>query len=106
VILLIYLKIYETDNGKIITMCDQSLIDKVLEDENVCIDIKSYSDFYKGELVYVKDVPPIDELKDMDCANVIGEEAVDIAIKRLIINTNSIKFVNKIPYAQSFKMNG
>lgn len=103
---MIYLKIYETENGKIVAMCDQSLIDKVLEDGTVSIDIKTYSDFYKGKLVDEKSIPSAEELGDMDCANIIGEESVEIAIKRLIIDNGSIKFVNGIPYAQSFKMKG
>ena len=49
---MIYIKIHETEHGaKILAMCDKSLIGKVLEEGNVYIDLKLYSDFYTGELI-------------------------------------------------------
>ncbi len=103
-ILLIYLKIYETENGKIIAMCDEDLIDKIFEDNELYIDIKNYSDFYKGDLKNANDIPSIEELGNINSANIIGNESTKIAIKKSIIDKTSIKLVAGIPYAQSFRM--
>lgn len=101
---LIYIKIHETESGRIVAMCDESLIGKVIEDGDVEIDLKTYSDFYKGGLVGPDGVPSIDELEDMSSANIIGRESVAIAIDKGIIRERSVKIVCGVPFAQSFRI--
>ncbi len=97
------MKIHETQNGKIIAMCDESLIDKVLRDGELILDIKSYADFYRGSLITVQQFADVSTSK-MSSANIVGREAIDAAIKKKVIDEGHVKMINGVPYAQAFKV--
>ena len=101
---MIYIKIHDTENGHIIAMCDSSLIDKVLKEGDIEINIKDYSDFYRGELVDTNKAAEMVDQKRLYSANIVGKESIDAAILGAIIHKDSVKKVNKIPYANAFKV--
>lgn len=102
---MIYIKIYGTDNGSVLAMCDESLIDKVLEQGDFVIDIKSYSSFYKGDLVNKEKAKNMIENADaVYSANVIGKESVEVAIEEKIIDKASVQKIKSTPYAQAYRM--
>jgi hypothetical protein len=101
---LIYIKIHNTESGRIVAMCDESVIGKIIEEEDVEIDLKTYSDFYKGRLVGPEGVPSINELEDMSSANIVGKESVAIAIDKGIIGERSVRIVCGVPFAQAFRI--
>lgn len=101
---MIYLKIHNSQNGKVVAMCDESLIDTVLSDGMAEMDIRSYSGFYKGDLVEKESVPAVEELEDLDSVNIVGSESVDIAVEKSLISMDSVKKIGDVPYAQAFKM--
>jgi len=85
-------------------MCDESLIDKVLEEGNILINIKGYADFYKGSLIPAREFGEI-STKNMITANIVGQEAVSTAIRNKVIDQTHVKRVNGVPYAQAYKVN-
>ena len=101
---MIYIKIHNTENGNIVAMCDSSLIDKTLKEGELEINIKDYSDFYKGELVNTDKAVGMLNPKRLYSANIIGNESIDAAIKGEIIHRDSVRTVNKVPYANAFKI--
>lgn len=101
---MIYIKVHDTDNGQMVAMCDSSLIDKVLVEGNVEINIKDYSDFYKGQLVSEEKAIGMLKPHSLYSANIIGKESVDAAIKGKIILLESVKKVKGVPYANAFKI--
>ncbi len=101
---MIYIKIHDSENGKIIGMCDSSLINKVLIDGELEINIRDYSEFYKGELVSVEKAAEMLDPKKVYSANIIGRESVDAAIRGQIIHKDGIMKVRDIPYANAFKI--
>ncbi len=100
---MIYVKIHETETGKIVAMCDESLIDKVLQEGKVLLDIKGYSDFYKGSLITAEQFAEI-STSNMTSANIVGSEAVDAAIAKKVIERGHVKTVKGIPYAHAYKV--
>lgn len=100
---MIYLKIHETQNGKIIAMCDESLINKVLREGELVLDIKGYADFYKGALITAEQFAEV-SINRMSSANVVGREAIDAAIKKKMIGQGHVKMIKSVPYAQAFKV--
>ena len=98
---MIYVKIHDTDEGTIIAMCDESLIDRVLEEGDTYIDIKGYSEFYKGELMSAKEFNGLDIVR-VDSANIVGEEAVALAIGRGLIEEKTVKRAAGVPYAHAY----
>ncbi len=101
---MIYIKIHDTENGKMIAMCDSTLIDKVLKEGEIEINIRDYSDFYKGELVGVEKAAGMLDPKKLYSANIVGKESVEAAIKGGVILKESVRKVKSIPYANAFKI--
>lgn len=101
---MIYIKVHKTENGDIIAMCDSSLIDKVLVQGEVEINIRDYSEFYKGELVSEAKAKSMIKPERLYSANIIGNESVEVAIKSHIISRENVKRVEKVPYAHAFKL--
>ncbi len=101
---MIYIKIHDTENGDIIAMCDSHLIDKVLKEGDLEINVKDYSDFYKGELVDVEKAVGMLNPEKLYSANIIGKESVDAAIKGAIIHKDGVMKVSGIPYANAFRI--
>ncbi len=99
---MIYLKKYTTDNGVMLAMCDVDLIDKVLTEGDLEINIKDYSAFYKGDIIDPKRAKVIINAEEIHSANVIGKEAVAVAIESAIIEKGHVKKIKDVPYAQAF----
>ncbi|MGC8669668.1 MAG: DUF424 family protein [Candidatus Micrarchaeia archaeon] len=102
---MVYIKIHDTENGIMLAMCDEHLIDKVIQEGDVIIDIKGYNSFYKGEkLSYDIAKKKVSELSDIYSANIIGDESIEIALSAKIISKKGISWVEKIPYAHSYSV--
>ncbi len=101
---MIFLKIHKSDNGDMVAMCDESLIGEVLSEGAIEINIRDYSEFYKGELVSKEGVADVIDANRVYTANVVGQEAVDAAIGCNVIDPESVKKVGDIPYAQAFRV--
>jgi hypothetical protein len=99
----IYIKLHDTDEGRIVAMCDEALIDKVLEEGDTYLDIKDYAEFYKGDLIGVKEFNEVNFTR-IDSVNVVGKEAVALAISRALVAEKNIKNVAGVPYAQAYWM--
>lgn len=96
---------HDTDNGNILAMCDQKLIDKVLSDEgDLEINIRDYSDFYKGQLLDKTDAMAILAKDNIYSANVVGKESVELALEKGIIEKENVKTLMKVPYANAFRI--
>ncbi|MCL4389249.1 DUF424 family protein [Candidatus Marsarchaeota archaeon] len=99
---MIYLKVHETENGDIIAMCDQALIDKVLEEGKIMLDIKRYAEFYKGTLINGEEFQK--GSRKVISANIVGREAIDAAIENMLIDEGHVKTVAGIPYAHAYRV--
>lgn len=96
---------HDTENGIILALCDEKLIDKILVDEELELDIKNYQDFYNGKLINKEEI--LDEnikIKELLSVNIVGEEAVFYGIKNKIIEKQNIKKINNVPYAQAYRV--
>jgi len=101
---MIYIKFHNTDDGVILAMCDSALIGRVLEEGNVYIDIKNYSEFYTGDLVEPVQARALIVKDTIKAANVIGDEAVDVAIDSRIIRPENVSKVNGVRYAHAYRV--
>ncbi len=99
---MIYVKRHVTPSGNILAMCDESQIGKVLKDGEIVINIKDYADFYKGELISDKLQETYSQ--DLYTANIVGKEAVELAIKSKIISKGSVKTASGVPYAHAYRI--
>jgi hypothetical protein len=100
---MIYARVHDTENGMIIAMCDSSLINEILEEGDIVINIKDYADFYKGKLVNTKEAETLLEMH-VYSANIIGKEAINLAVKKGIIQKANVQKVKNVPYAQAYNV--
>jgi len=102
---MVYIKIHDTDNGSMVAMCDEQLIDKVLSEGDIVIDIKAYNSFYKGSKVSKPvAIDMVGKLDHIYSANVIGDESIEIALSLRIIDKKGIMRIGKVPYAHAYSM--
>ena len=101
---MIYVKTHRAGNGDVVAICDEGLIGRVLEDGDISIDLKSYADFYKGDLIPAKDLSSVVIMETVASANVVGREAVKAAVETGIINKGNVKTVSGIPYAHAYRV--
>ena len=101
---MIYVKLHPTDNGVMVAMCDSKLIDQVLSEGDIEINIRDYSDFYKGQLVGKEAAMTLIKKDDVYSANIVGEEAIGVALERGIIEKGHLKKISKVPYANAFRV--
>ncbi len=101
---MIYIKFHNADDGVILAMCDSELIGRVLEEGDVYIDIKGYSEFYVGELVEPGQARAMIDRGAIKAANIIGNEAVDVAIDSDIIRQENVSKVNGVRYAHAYRV--
>jgi hypothetical protein len=102
---MLYLKLHKTENGMVVAMCDEDAIGKTLEDKDIFMDLKRYSGFYKGELLDRKGALRKIREESVYSANVVGREAVDVAIEGGLIKRENVKHIQGVPYAQAYKVN-
>ncbi|MCG7848498.1 MAG: DUF424 family protein [ANME-2 cluster archaeon] len=93
-----YIKIYETDESILLTVCDRELIGKTLKSNGLKLDIDE--EFYKGELADTTQVQTA--LLEATTANIVGERSVDIAIKCGAIDSACVIDIGGVPHAQMF----
>ena len=101
---MIYIKLHPTDNGSVLAMCDSTLIDKILSEGEIEMNIKDYSDFYKGQLLSKEGAQDLIKKDEIHSANVVGEEAVKVALAKGVIEKGHVKTISKVPYASAFRV--
>lgn len=100
---MIYAKVHSTPNGNILAMCDEELLDRVIKDGAVVINIKDYSEFYKGDRIDGKKLE--DKYRhDIFSANIVGKRSVELAISSSIIKEEHVKVADGVPYAQAYRV--
>lgn len=101
---MIYLKMHSTDNGAILAMCDSDLVGKVLEEGNIVIDLKNYSEFYVGSLTSKDDAKSSFQKEAIYSANIVGKESVEVALAKGIVLKGNVKRIMDVPYANAFRV--
>lgn len=93
-----YIKIYETDESILVTVCDRELIGTTLKSNGLKLEIDE--EFYKGKLADAAQVHTA--LLEATTANIVGVRSVDIAIKCGAIDQSCIIYIDDVPHAQMF----
>ena len=101
---MIYLKLHEAEEKLMVAMCDESLIGKILEEGDLVIDLKAYSDFYKGELLSPAEARIRVDSSRVYSSNIVGDESIKAAIDLGLVEKENVMMVKGVPFAQSFKL--
>ncbi len=97
-----YLKIHETRGGRIVAICDEDLIGKVLQHKETVLDLDKYRDFYVGTKADEKEIENV--LKNFSSANIVGKTSVSVAVKLKIVSKEDIVYINRVPHVQIYKL--
>jgi len=89
---MIYLKIYNSLNGKIVTLCDEELLGVKLKENGLELYI---GDFYKGELISENDFDRLNFEKVISI-HAIGEKSINLLKNKGIIKKEDEKYVKYI----------
>jgi hypothetical protein len=88
----IWVKVHQNAQGQVLAACDEDLLGKTFEKENLCLHV--HENFYKGELVDEEEFKS--NLKDKNNLNIVGENAVNIAKNHGLVN--EILYIEDVPY--------
>lgn len=96
----IYLRIRETMDHVLVSVCDQELLGKILIEGKIKFNVSK--DFYGGELVDTATC--VKHLKNATIANMIGKNAVEAAVEAGLVHKNAILYIQGEPHAQWVKL--
>ena len=97
-----YMKIHETRLGKIVAVCDDDIIGKILTEKDTVLDLAKYKDFYKGKKSTPEEIKFA--LNGFSSANIVGKNSVEIIISTGLASHDHIKFVQQVPYIQIYNL--
>lgn len=97
-----YFKVHESQKSRIVAVCDEELIGKVLQDEDIYLDLNKYRSFYVGEKGTEETVK--EALKKFNSANIIGKNSVKVIIEMGLANKDEVRYIKRIPYIQLYKI--
>jgi len=93
-------KIFQTKYEIVVALCDEKLIDKVIDRKIRKIKISKH--FYGGELI--DEEKAVKLMEEATIGNLIGEKIVEIAEKNGFISRENIILIDGIPHAQFVKI--
>lgn len=97
-----YMRVQESEGKKIVAVCDEELLDRVFEEGEMTLDLKTYSSFYKGRKVTREEVR--EEMKDADSINLVGKKAVGLALELNIASKEEVIRIAGIPHLQIYRL--
>lgn len=97
-----YLRIHQSSGGRIVAVCDEDLLGKVLEGKGISMDLDRHRSFYDGGKAGEGDVK--DALKSFSSANIVGKEAVGIAVSMGLVGKEEVMYIKRTPYIQVYKL--
>jgi len=89
-----------TDEGLLVAVCDDNVLGETFEDGEVSLTVTE--EFYGGETVDEQAV--IDSLARASVANIVGREAVALAVREGFVDEANVLDVGSTRHAQFLRM--
>lgn len=86
----------ETDQGLLVTVCDRGIVGETFEDGDVSLTVTE--DFYGGETVGTDAV--VESLDRASVANIVGTDAVALAIEEGFVDEDRVLEIDGTRHAQ------
>ncbi len=97
-----FLKIHDSGNGRIVAVCDEGLIGKVLEDKQTRMDLDKYRSFYVGDKADAGAVKKA--LGKFSSANAVGKESVSVVLSMGLAGKDDVMYIKRTPYIQVYSL--
>jgi len=95
-----YLRVRETLDHILVTVCDEQLLGMTLEEGKIKFNVSK--EFYGGDLVDTSTC--IKYLKNATVANMIGKNTVEAAISAGLVHKDAVLYIQGHPHAQWVKL--
>ena len=97
-----YLKIHESGGQRIVAACDEGLIGRTLTDGKRYLDLDTHRGFYVGDKA---DAAGLEKaLGTFTSANLVGKNAVKVALDLGLASADDIMYIKRIPYIQIYRI--
>ncbi|THE65773.1 DUF424 domain-containing protein [Salinadaptatus halalkaliphilus] len=90
----------ETPEGLLVSVCDDDVLGETFEEGEFSLTVTE--EFYAGEAATDGDV--VESLARADVANIVGTNAVDLAVEEGIIDEEAVLEVGETRHAQLLRM--
>lgn len=94
------MKIFETKFDRVVTLCDEHIIEKVLDKKGLKLKISKH--FYGEQLV--DEDTALKHMEKATIGNLIGNDAIELAVKNGFISRENIVVIDNVPHAQWVKL--
>ncbi|MEM7825173.1 MAG: DUF424 family protein [Candidatus Aenigmatarchaeota archaeon] len=98
--MMFWMKVFDTKFDTVVTLCDEHLIDKVLDKKGIKFKVSKH--FY-GEKLVDEDTA-LNFMKKATIGNLIGNEAIELAVKNGFVSKENVVVIDDIPHAQWAKL--
>jgi hypothetical protein len=95
-----HLKVHRQGNEVLVAACDQELLGKRLKQGSINLHVKE--EFYGGDLVGEGDL--LENLREATIANLVGDVAVEAALKGGYVDEECVLFIDNVKHAQVVKI--
>ena len=90
----------ETPEGLLVAVCDEDVLGETFEGEGVSLTVTE--EFYGGDAV--DESAAVDSLARADVANIVGRQAVELAIEEGFVDEANVLEVGSTLHAQLLRM--
>ncbi len=97
-----YLRIHQSSAGKVVAVCDEDLLGKVLTEGKARMDLEAYREFYAGDKAGESDVK--EALRAFSSANIVGKESVGVAVSMGLAGKDEVMYIKRTPYIQIYRL--
>ena len=87
-----YMNVHTDGKNRIVAVCDRELIGKVIEEDDMSVDLDRYRSFYVGKEAERREVE--EQLKSF----------TSVAVAMGIVNLDDIMYIKETPYIQIYKI--
>lgn len=89
---------HKTDQGILVTVCDADIVGDTFENGDVSLTVEA--DFYAEEADQADETTVVDALDRANIANIVGTQAVGLAVEHEIIDETTVLDVGDTRHAQ------
>jgi len=97
-----YLKVHVSRFSTIVAVCDKQCLGRTFESNGLILDLQAHRRFYDGELVSEAQV--LEALCGTGNINIVGDKAVELAIKALGASKASVKKIGGVAHLQVYRV--
>jgi hypothetical protein len=101
---MIYLKVHDTEKGRMIAMCDEELLGKVFKEGKLELNLDTYSEFYKGDLLREEEASTFINVDELHTANIVGKRSVGIVIKKGLVRNGQVAKISGVPFVHIYSI--